>query len=157
MISFDLECANKHRFEGSFKDYQAFDEQLSKKMIECPICGDVRIKRLFTGCSIQPGGVTASIETHGHASHGNEDVQQCVSATGTNTPNIFEMIRQVKKYVVNNFENVGKDFADTAKAMHYGIEEERNIYGESTPQEIKELADEGIDILAIPTIDKIEN
>jgi hypothetical protein len=176
MISFDLECANKHRFEGSFKDYQAFDEQLTKGMIECPICSDLKIKRLFTGCSIQTGGATAPVETqfiasqdrasHGPASHGsdgmhdhNRDAMNCVSTTagGNNTPNIFEMIRQVKEYVVNNFENVGKDFADTAKAMHYGIEEERNIYGESTPQEIKELADEGIDVFAIPSIDKIEN
>jgi hypothetical protein len=167
MISFDLECANKHRFEGTFRDYQAFGEQLTKEMIECPMCGDVKIKRLFTGCSIQTGGVTVPAETHGRASAGrgltghgftrNEDAQPCVSTNGKNTPNIFEMMRQVKEYVVNNFENVGKDFADTAKAMHYGIEKEKNIYGESTPQEIKELADEGIDVMTLPNIDKIEN
>ena len=55
MISFDLECSKEHRFEGIFKDYQAFDDQLSREMIECPFCGDLKIKRLFTGCSIQTG------------------------------------------------------------------------------------------------------
>ena len=59
--------------------------------------------------------------------------------------------------MVNNYENVGKDFADKAKAMHYGVEKEKNIYGESTPQEIKELADEGINVLPIPSVDKLEN
>ncbi|MFH0976878.1 MAG: DUF1178 family protein [Spirochaetota bacterium] len=167
MISFDLECANKHRFEGSFKDYRAFDEQLTKEMIECPVCGDVKIKRLFTGCSIQPGGATAPAETQGCASHDqvsgahlsytNKDALPCVSTADKNMPKMSEMIRIVRDYVIHNFENVGKDFAYTAKAMYYGVEEERNIYGESTPQEIKELADEGIDVLPIPSIEKIEN
>ena len=67
------------------------------------------------------------------------------------------MIRMVKEYVINNFENVGRDFAEKAKAIHYGIEGHRNIYGESTPQEIKELSEEGIEVLPIPDIDKIEN
>jgi hypothetical protein len=153
MISFDLECTNNHRFEGIFKDYQAFDDQLTKKMIECPVCGDVKIKRLFTGCSIQPGGsIVIPKDADSNASH-----DDTILKPGNNSPNIFEMIRMVKEYVVNNFENVGKNFADTAKAIHYGIEKERNIFGESTPQEIRELADEGIEVLPIPNIEKIEN
>ena len=53
MISFDLECSNGHRFEGIFKDYQTYDEQLNKKLISCPICNNDSIKRLYTGCSIK--------------------------------------------------------------------------------------------------------
>ncbi len=142
MISFDLECTNKHRFEGVFKDYQAFDEQLSKGMIECPICRDLKIKRLYTGCSIQPASSAFVADD---------------AKPEQKTVNMFEMIRMIREYVVNNFDNVGKDFADTAKAIYYGIEKERNIYGESTPEEINELIDEGIDVLPLPSIDKIEN
>jgi hypothetical protein len=153
MISFDLECTNNHRFEGIFRDYQAFDNQLTKEMIECPVCGDVKIKRLFTGCSIQPGGSNIAVpQTAGCVSQDNNSLQPV-----NNTPNIFQMIRIVKEYVINNFENAGKDFAERAKAIHYGIEENRNIYGESTPEEIRELADEGIEVLPIPDIDKVEN
>ena len=146
MISFDLECSNKHRFEGSFKDYQAFDEQLTKGMIECPVCSDLKIKRLFTGCSIQPGSGT----------HYNISLPD--NPKPDKSPqNIFEMMRIVRDYVINNFENVGKDFSDTARAIYYGVEKERNIYGESTPQEIKELMDEGVNVLPIPPLDDIEN
>jgi hypothetical protein len=165
MISFDLECTNNHRFEGTFKDYLAFDEQLTKEMIECPVCGDVKIIRLFTGCSIQTSGSNAAfIDKRGIASHNNAELTQFIdtkprvsASADNNTPNIFEIIRLVREYVITNFDNVGKDFADTAKAIHYGIEKERNIYGESTPEEIKELSDEGIDVLRIPDLDKIEN
>ncbi len=140
MISFDLECSNGHRFEGTFKDYQAFDEQLTKKMIDCPVCGESGVKRLYTGCSIQ---VASS--------------QQQDSKQNKDNPNLFEAIKMVREYVMNNFENVGKDFADSARAIHYGIEEERNIYGESTTEEIKELIDEGVNILPLPSVDKLEN
>lgn len=140
MISFDLECSNGHRFEGTFKDYQAFDKQLKKKMIDCPVCGDSDIKRLYTGCSIQ----LASSQ------------QQTVNKNEI-TPNLFEAIKMVREYVVNNYENVGKDFADSARAIHYGVEEERNIYGESTTEEIKELIDEGVNILPLPSVEKLEN
>lgn len=146
MISFDLECSNKHRFEGSFKDYQAFDEQLTKGMIECPVCRDLKIKRLFTGCSIQPGSSTQS-----------DTSLPDNPKPDTSPQNIFEMMRIVRDYVINNFENVGKDFSDTARAIYYGVEKERNIFGESTPQEIKELMDEGVNVLPIPPLDDIEN
>jgi hypothetical protein len=142
MISFDLECASNHRFEGVFKDYQAFESQLTKSMIECPICQDSKIKRLFTGCSIQSGSSVPVMDN---------------TKSEQNPVNVFEMIKILREYVVKNFDNVGNNFADTAKAMYYGIEKERNIYGESTPAEIKELIDEGIDVLPIPSIDKIEN
>jgi hypothetical protein len=143
MISFDLECSNKHRFEGVFRDYNAFNEQLGKKMINCPLCNDSDIKRLYTGCSIQSGSSSRDDE----------------SRPAQRTPNLFEIIRMAREYITNNFENVGKDFADKARAIHYGIEEERNIYGESTNEEVKELIDEGINVLSLPSVDvdKIEN
>lgn len=142
MISFDLECSNNHRFEGFFKDYKAFDEQLKKNMISCPICQNSEIKRLYTGCSIQ-AGTSSSKETSLQLKN--------------ESPNIFEVIKMAREYVKNNFEDVGTDFADTARAIHYGAEEERNIYGESTHKEIQELINEGVDVIALPSTDKLEN
>lgn len=138
MISFDLECKNGHRFEGVFKDYQSFDEQLKKKLITCPVCENSEIKRLFTGCSIQPKNSDNTL-------------------TNKSGPSIQDFIRFVSDYVKENYNDVGKEFAEKARAIHYGIEEHKNIYGESTLEEIKELVDEGIDVLPIPQVDKIEH
>ncbi len=138
MISFDLECGQGHKFEGTFKDYQSFEDQLKRKIISCPLCENTEIKRLYTGCSIQSKSQNNAFSNSG-------------------PPTLFETIKMIRKYVKNNFDNVGKDFADTAKAIHYGIEKQRNIYGESTLEEIKELADEGIPTLPIPQVDKLEN
>jgi hypothetical protein len=138
MISFDLECKNGHKFEGIFKDYDSYNDQLGRKMIACPICENAEIKRLYTGCSIQ--------------SRSSENTRP-----GKDAQNIFDAIRMVHEYVKNNFENVGSDFADKSRAMYYGIEDQKNIYGTSTVQEMKELIEEGITVIPIPGIEKIEN
>jgi hypothetical protein len=138
MISFDLECPLGHRFEGIFKDYQSFDDQLKNEIIECPFCESREIKRLFTGCSIQKRASSANISSD-------------------KNPNIFEVVKAIEKYVKENFDNVGKDFYEASRAIYYGVEEERNIYGESTKEEIDELREEGINVFPLPDIEKLEN
>ena len=138
MISFDLECSNGHRFEGIFRDYKSYKKQLSDEIIACPLCNTIQVKRLYTGCSIQSKSSNA------------------ISLKDENK-NIFEMIKIIEKYVKNNFEYVGNDFAEKSRAIYYGIEEEKNIYGESSRDEINELIDEGISILPLPNLEKLEN
>ena len=138
MISFDLECANGHRFEGIFKDYESFSTQMGKQFVSCPLCENSEVKRLYTGCSIQP---KASTEPQ----------------PAGQRPNIFEMMRIIEQYVKENFENVGREFPDVARAIYYGIEEARNIYGESSMEEMKELLEEGIQVLPLPPVEKLGN
>jgi len=137
MISIDFECSNRHRFEGCFKDHDAFQKQLDSKMISCPVCNSNCIKRLFTGCSIQ--------------------ARQSVLLKGSQATGLFELIRAFNAYVKDTYENVGRDFVSVARAIHYGQEDERGIYGETTIDEARELQEEGIGILPMIDIDKIEN
>ncbi|TAL35984.1 MAG: DUF1178 family protein [Spirochaetes bacterium] len=138
MISFDLECESGHRFEGSFRDYEAYAGQLERKLVRCPLCDSPDVKRLFTGCSVQarPAGPLKPADP---------------------SQNIFAMLRRMERFVKENFDHVGRDFAETARAIHYGQEPERGIYGESTVQEMKELHEEGIGVLPLPDVNKIEN
>ena len=71
---------------------------------------------------------------------------------------ITQMMSHVREHVENNFDYVGDKFANEARAMHYGDSEERDIYGESTLQEAKELIEEGIPVAPIPGVpDKLKN
>jgi hypothetical protein len=138
MIAIDFECSNSHRFEGCFKDHQTYKDQHDRLMVSCPMCGSQSVKRLFTGCSINTGyGTDPHPEKQGH--------------------NLFDVIRAFNRYVTANFDYVGRDFADLARAIHYGTEIERNIYGESSAVEMQELHEEGITIIPLVDIDKIEN
>ena len=71
---------------------------------------------------------------------------------------IMHMMSQMREHVENNFDYVGDKFASEARAMHYGDSEERDIYGESTLQDVKELVEEGIAVAPIPGVpDKLKN
>ena len=48
---------------------------------------------------------------------------------------------------------VGTTFAQVARQMHEGEVEERPIRGTATPQERQELAEDGIEVMALPLPD----
>ena len=61
---------------------------------------------------------------------------------------------QLRKYLEKNFDYVGKDLSTKARELYYDKKSKKAIYGTTTPEERKELADEGIDLLSIPWIKK---
>ena len=61
---------------------------------------------------------------------------------------------QLRKYIENNFEYVGKDFSKKVREVYYDNKSKKTFYGTTTPQEREELAEEGIDLFSIPWIDK---
>lgn len=61
-------------------------------------------------------------------------------------------LKMLQQYVDKNFEDVGDKFAEVALNMHYGNEENRNIKGTSTPEEEKNLKEEGVTFIKIPSV-----
>jgi hypothetical protein len=54
------------------------------------------------------------------------------------------------KLVLANTEDVGAQFADEARKMHYGEAEERGIRGQATREEAESLLEEGIEVMTLP-------
>ena len=61
---------------------------------------------------------------------------------------------KIRKYIENNFEFVGKNFSKRVREIYYDKSKTNTIYGTTTPEEKKELAEEGIDLLSVPWVDK---
>ena len=61
---------------------------------------------------------------------------------------------KIRQYIENNFENVGENFSNKVRDIYYDKNNNKTIYGTTTDEERKELADEGIDLLTIPWINK---
>ena len=61
---------------------------------------------------------------------------------------------QIRKYVEKNFEYVEKNFSQKVRDIYYDKRNKKTIYGITTLEERKELAEEGIDLLSIPWVDK---
>ena len=61
---------------------------------------------------------------------------------------------QIRKYIENNFEYVGKNFSKKVREIYYDKKSKKTIYGTTTSEERKELVEEGIELLEVPWIDK---
>ena len=61
---------------------------------------------------------------------------------------------KVRSYIEKNFEFVGNKLSQRVREVYYDKKSKKSIYGTATAEEREELADEGIDLLSIPWIDK---
>ena len=61
---------------------------------------------------------------------------------------------QVRKFIEKNFEYVGKNFSQKVREIYYDKKNKKTIYGKITNREKKELAEEGIEVLSIPWVEK---
>jgi hypothetical protein len=63
---------------------------------------------------------------------------------------------QAVQHVMANTEDVGKHFAEEARKMHYGETEERGIRGQATPEQTRDLLEEGISVMPLPIPDALK-
>ena len=63
-------------------------------------------------------------------------------------------LTQLRKYIENNFDYVGKDFSKKVREVFYDKKSKKAIYGTTTAKERQELAEEGINLLSIPWVNK---
>jgi hypothetical protein len=138
MIHFQLKCSHDHEFEAWFCSSKSFADQCKRGDVDCPVCGDVQITKALMTPSIATGERPSGEAAEKRAQ---EVAEQALSAA-----------RKLREVVEENFEYVGDDFADEARAIHYGDTNERDIYGETTEKEAEELDEEGIDFARIPKL-----
>jgi hypothetical protein len=67
---------------------------------------------------------------------------------------MMEAMAQVRRHVEDNFDDVGDAFAKEARAIHEGRAEDRGIYGEATPKEVRDLVEDGVPVAPLPPAPK---
>ena len=58
------------------------------------------------------------------------------------------------KYIEKNFDYVGKDLSKKVREIYYDKKNNKAIYGTASQKEGEELAEEGIDLISIPWVNK---
>ena len=61
-------------------------------------------------------------------------------------------LKELREHIVKNADYVGRGFPEQARKIHYGETEHRSIYGEATPEEAKELHEEGVAFHPLPVL-----
>jgi hypothetical protein len=135
MILFELRCGNEHQFEAWFKDGASYDKQAAAGVISCPHCGDTKVAKAPMAPRL--------------ARHHGAALEAKVAAA-----EMRRMLSDLRKSVEENCDYVGEKFADEARAIHYGDKEARPIYGEATPDDAKQLEEEGVAVQKIPWVPK---
>ncbi|MBM3361540.1 MAG: DUF1178 family protein [Betaproteobacteria bacterium] len=134
----DLRCANHHVFEGWFASEDDFQDQRTRGLVGCPVCGDAAIEKQLSAPRLNLGAapdMAASPAPQVAAATGNAQVQA--------------LWLQAVRQIVERTEDVGDRFADLARQMHYGEEPERGIRGRTSADEAAALIDEGISVLPL--------
>lgn len=156
MKVFDLRCEHDHRFEGWFASSEAFSDQLARGLLSCPICGVTDVHRLPSAPHLNLSAVQHSRSSSDHGG-------QTPAVAKPSAPPEAALVEQLQaqwlqrvREVIRNTENVGEAFAEEARRIHYNEAPERAIRGVASADQVAELADEGIDVVAIPVPDVVK-
>jgi hypothetical protein len=141
MIVFDLRCRSEgHVFEGWFGSSAAYEDQLGRGLVQCPLCGAADIEKAVTAARL--------------GAKGNQKADAgSASAAYADPASVKEMtaaMAAAQKKLLENASYVGDRFADQARAMHLGEIESRSIYGKTTAAESESLLEEGIPVAPLP-------
>ena len=138
MIRYKLKCHNEHEFESWFSNSEEFEKLNKRNLLECIYCSSKKINKSIMAPMVSNKKI--------------DDTQfEMMSKEFKNEKNNLSKLRI---YIEKNFEYVGKDFSKKVRDVYYDKKSNKAIYGTTTPEERKELEEEGIDLLSIPWISK---
>ena len=138
MIKYNLKCHNDHEFESWFSNSKEFDKLKKKNLLECIYCLSKKIDKSIMAPMV--------------SNLKNKDYQYDILDKDLQIKK--NKFVQLRKYIEKNFDYVGKDFAKKVREVYYDKKSNKAIYGTATSEEREELAEEGIDLLSIPWVDK---
>lgn len=148
----DLQCRHGHAFEGWFASQGDYESQRERGLLTCPVCNDAEVSkklsapRLNLGRSPEPAAPVAEAPQAQPVATATPALPAMPALPQELQAAMLKMVR----HVMANTEDVGKQFAEEARKIHYGEAENRNIRGQASREETEALLDEGIDILPLP-------
>ena len=138
MIKYNLKCHNNHEFESWFSNSQEYDKLKKNKLLDCIFCSSKKIDKSIMAPMV--------------SNLKNKNIK--MDSKFNNLQNEKNKLLQLRSLIEKNFDYVGKDFSKKVREIYYDKKNNKAIYGTTTPEEREQLAEEGIDLLSIPWINK---
>jgi hypothetical protein len=166
MIRYALNCDKGHDFESWFQNSAAYDKQKKHSLVTCPVCGSAKVEKAIMAprlanadavdprpspappnpTALQPAPISPMPPTKGP-----------VAMPAPLERELRQKLKELRDHIKKNSNYVGPSFPEEARKIHYGETEPRSIYGEASPDEAKELHDEGIEFHPLPTLPEDQN
>ena len=138
MIKYILKCHNDHEFESWFSNSKEYDKLNKKQLLECIYCSSKKINKSIMAPTI--------LNTK------KKDKQ--IEIINKDFKDEKNKLLSLRKFIEKNFDYVGKNFSKKVREVYYDKKNKKAIYGTITTREREELAEEGIDLLSIPWVNK---
>lgn len=166
MLVLNLSCTNGHLFEGWFGSNEDYESQQRRAMLSCPMCDAAHITRMpsaprlnvshlregAAGREVAQDPDAAVATTPAQTPHHAAKPPANPSAPSSQSPEV--LWKQIVEHVLKNTEDVGEQFAEEARRIHYGESEQRGIRGSATADDTAALLDEGIEVMPLPVVRK---
>ncbi len=167
----DLQCALGHSFEGWFGSQADYDTQRAQGLVTCPVCNDSDITKMLSAPRLNLGHGAAPESKPGQGTPASGHAASSLPSRAPESAPIAQTLPEVApealqqmqaammnmvRHVMANTEDVGTQFAEEARKIHYGERDERNIRGQATREETEALIDEGIDVMALPVPENLK-
>jgi hypothetical protein len=148
----DLQCQHNHSFEGWFGSEGDFQSQNARLLVECPFCGDHHITKMLSAPRLNLSGASSSehLEQNTQTVPTTTAVSASASSAALMPVEAQQAWMHMVQHVLSNTEDVGGQFAEEARKMHYGETPERAIRGQVSREETSALLEEGIQVMPLP-------
>ena len=136
MIKYKLTCKDcSYKYDSWFASSKEFEKLKILKYLNCSSCNSLNIDKSLMAPSILNN-----------------------KTSDKKFIEVKNKLKEYKKFIKNNFDYVGENFAYEARSVHYNNKKRsKGIYGKASINEIKELSEEGIETEMIPWINDKEN
>jgi len=164
MIRYALSCDKGHEFESWFASSAAYDKQAKHGLVTCPVCDSAKVEKTMMaprlagtkkrGRAIVPMPETSPPEapSAGASAPAAPETPAPVAMVSPQERELRKKLKELREHLTKNADYVGKKFPEEARKMHYGETEHRSIYGEASPDQAKELHEEGIEFHPLPVL-----
>jgi hypothetical protein len=141
MIRYSLSCSAGHGFDAWFRSSTDYDDQAARHLLSCPVCGVQHVDKALMAPSVATRDESAAESAPAEAVLLSEKDTQ-----------LRDMIRKVRAEVTRHAENVGPRFAEVARQMHDGEIERSSVYGVASSEEVRSLAEDGVEFHPLPAL-----
>jgi len=151
VIHYSLLCENRHAFDAWFKNAAAYDEQVKRGIVTCPICSTRKVEKSIMAPAVSRAGE----EARAPAAKGSETMS--FSAGHPQQAQLRAALKQLREKVTAEADYVGDQFASEARKIHFHESEPRGIYGEATRDEVAGMVEDGVDFMPLPQLPEDHN
>jgi hypothetical protein len=166
MKVYNLSCHLDHHFEGWFASEADALSQQETGLLTCPVCDSKEIVRLPSAPRISKRASRELVPANPSAAQNNHPSGlgtsgQSMVLTGSEHAHLQAQVQatvmKAMRELINKTEDVGHDFAEEARKIHYQEAPERSIRGHATVDETAELREEGIEVVSLPVFPALKD